>query len=206
MSGKAKRILILVVVLLAAGGWTWRYIALNSFYGGLNEQTRATYSMGEVVPIGDSGTMYGMNADGYSVRVDDFAILDLPEFLEEISASEEDLMTIPDKVAVVYVTLFREGGQAPGVDLTGFWLHGVDNYATADFGLVELANPVLRGTGSCGISLSPGTEYPVVIPFGLQEQYFGGDTWRSLEDYAFFLCMSNPSGEKDVLCRTGTGA
>ena len=203
MSRRTKRILILVVVLLAAGGWIWRYTTMNAFYSSLHQEVRRTYSMGEIVPIGDSGTKYGMNADGYSVRVDDFAILDLPEFLEEISATEEDLTTIPDKVAVASVTLFREEGQAPGVNLAGFWLHGVDNYAMVDYGLVELANPILRGTGSVGISLSPGTEYSVVVPFGLQRQYFGGDTWRNLEDYRFYFCMSTLGEEKDIRCWEG---
>ena len=202
MSKKAKRFLLLAAILLLAGGWAWRYTTLNDFYGSLYAQVRDTYPMGEIVPIGDSGTKYGMNAGGYSVRVDDFAILDLPEFLEQISASEADLTSLPDKVAVVYVTLFNEDSQAPGVNLAGFWLHGIDNYATAEFGLVALANPVLRASGNPGISLSPGTEYSVVIPFSLYEQYFGMDTWRNFEEYDFYFCMSNPDGEKDIRCQS----
>ncbi len=203
MSRVKKRVLILAVILLLAGGWIWRYTALNKFWGSLYVKVRNTYPMGEVVPIGDSGTKYGMNAGGYSVRVDEFTILDRSEFLTQISASDEELMSLPDKVAVVYATLFNEDNQAPGVNLAGFWLHGIDNYAVADDELVELANPVLRGTGNPGISLSPGTEYSVVIPFSLYEQYFGTDTWRDLGRYSFYLCMSNPDGEKDIQCWNG---
>ena len=36
MSRRTKRILILVVVLLAAGGWIWRYTTMNAFYSSLH--------------------------------------------------------------------------------------------------------------------------------------------------------------------------
>lgn len=200
MSKRRKRLLLLTIVLLLAGGWIWRYVALNTFYGSLYETARHTYSMGEAVPIGDSGTKYGLNAPGYSIRVDQFAILDLSEFLEQIYASEEELQTVPDRVAVVYATLFNEDSQAPGVDLAGVWLHGIDNYAMVDLRLVELANPPLKGKGTSDLSLPQGTEHSVVLPFALYEQYFGGDTWRDLDRYSFCLCLFNPSGEKDILC------
>lgn len=100
-----------------------------------------------------------------------------------------------------YATLFNANSQLPGVNLIDFHLHGIDNYATVDWELVALTNPVLRDTGNYGISLSPGTEYSVVIPFDLFQQYFGADTWRDLDSYQFYLCRCTPDGEIDVRCQ-----
>lgn len=195
MSKRCKWILMTVAVLLIAGVWTWRYVSLNSFYHNLYQKVKYTYSAGEIAPL-EANNMDG----GYSIRVDGFAILDVPQICSTFSLSEHDVTTTADKIAVVYATLFNTNSQLPGVNLIDFNLHGIDNYATVDWELVPLINPVLKDTGNYGISLSPGTEYSVVIPFELFEQYFGADTWKNLDSYPFYLCRSTPDGEIDIRC------
>lgn len=195
MSKRRKWILMTVAVLLIAGVWTWRYVSLNSFYHNLYQKVKYTYPAGEIAPL-EANNMDG----GYSIRVDGFSIMDIPQLRSAFSLSENDVTTTADKIAVVYATLYNANSQLPGVNLIDFNLHGIDNYATVDWGLVPLINPVLKDTGNYGISLSPGTEYSVVIPFELFEQYFGADTWKKLESYQFYLCRSTPDGEIDIEC------
>lgn len=197
MSKRRKCVLMTVAVLLIAGVWTWRYMSLNSFYHNLHQEVRYTYSAGEIVPL----EVTAMD-EGYSIRVDGFKILDVAQICSTFSLSEHDVTTTADKIAVVYATLFNTNSQLPGVNLIDFNLHGIDNYATVDWELVSLMNPVLKDTGNYGISLSPGTEYSVVIPFELFEQYFGADTWKNLDSYPFYLCRSTPDGETDVRCQS----
>lgn len=195
MSKRRKCVLITVAVLFIAGVWTWRYVSLNSFYHNLEQKVRYTYTAGEIAPL-------EVNAmdEGYSIRVDGFAILDIPQICSTFSLSEHDVTTTADQIAVVYATLFNDNSQLPGVNLIDFNLHGIDNYATVDWELVPLINPVLKDTGNYGISLSSGTEYSVVIPFDLFKRYFGADTWKHLDSYPFYLCRSTPDGEIDILC------
>lgn len=197
MSKRRKCVLMTVAVLLIAGVWTWRYMSLNSFYHNLHQEARYTYSAGEIAPL----EVTAMD-EGYSIRVDGFKILDVAQICSTFSLSEHDVTTTADKIAVVYATLFNTNSQLPGVNLIDFNLHGIDNYATVDWELVSLMNPVLKDTGNYGISLSPGTEYSVVIPFELFEQYFGADTWKNLDSYPFYLCRSTPDGETDVRCQS----
>lgn len=200
MKRSVRRALVICVVVLLAAGWIWRYTALNSFYAGLYEQSRCTYPPGEIVPFGDDRTEMGVIADGYSIRLDGFEIMELSDFLSSISVPADSVYTNPDKVAVAYATLFNEGSEAPGITLTDFTLHGVDNYANIDWELVTVSNPVLTNTGSYGISLSPGTEYEIILPFALNAPYFGTDTWRHIEQYDFYLHVADYPTEKDIMC------
>lgn len=195
-----RKWLIAGIVVLLTAGWIWRYVTLNAFYDNLYEGKRITYQAGEIVPFDDDRYEMGVSTDGYSIRVDGFAVMELSEFLASISVPEDNVYTYPDKVAVVNATLFNEDSVAPGIMLNNFTLHGVDNYAAIDWELVSIANPVLEGTGSYGISLSPGTEYQIVLPFALYEQFFGADTWRHIERYEFYLHATDYPTEKDILC------
>lgn len=169
MKPVVKRVIFLAAALLLAGTWIWRYAALNAFWNTQYEKVQYTYQSGEVVPYGTDMMSYlGPNVEGYSIRVDGFAVMDLAEFLDSISVSEESVFSVADKVAVVYATLFNEdnGDANVGITLIDFTLHGADNYAAPDWELVSAANPVLQ-SGSYGIQLSPGTEYQVILPFAL---------------------------------------
>lgn len=195
MSKRRKCVLITAALFLIAGVWTWRYMSLNSFYHTLYQKVRYTYAAGDIAPLETTAA-----DEGYHIRVDGFAIMDISQLCSTFSLSENDVTTSADKIAVVYATLFNANSQSPGVSLIDFNLHGIDNYATVAWDLVALTNPVLQDTGNYGISLSPGTEYSVVIPFDLFQLYFGADTWNNLDAYEFYLCRCTPEGEIDIRC------
>jgi len=199
MKAQIHRTLIILVALLLAVGWVWRYNALNTFYNSLYENNKLTYRMGEVVPFGDDRLEMGISTKGYSIRLDNFVIMELSDFLSMLSIPEETINTKPDKVAVAYATLFNENSKAPGIMLNDFTLHGIDNYADVDWELVRISNPIL--SEGYGISLSPKTEFQIILPFGLHRMYFGTDTWCQLEQYDFYLHITSYPTEKDIRCR-----
>lgn len=80
--------------------------------------------------------------------------------------------------------------------LTDLALHGIDNYAALDWDMLVALNPVLQG--NYGISLSPETEYQLVIPFDLWKAFFGTDTWKHLNVYSLYLHMTDYPTEKDI--------
>jgi len=160
MKTKVQKPLIIFAAFVLAAGWIWRYNALNTFYNNLYEKNRMTYHIGEIVPFGDDRLEMGISTDGYSIRLDNFAVMELSDFLASVSVSEEAVNTKPDKVAVAYATLLNEDSKAPGIMLNDFTLHGIDNYANVDWELVRISNPIL--SEGYGISLSPKTEYQII--------------------------------------------
>lgn len=203
---KAKRKLTLAMMLiLLALGWSWRYNSLNSQYIGLLEEQRLVYRMGEVVPFEEDYIDQKIISDGYLVRVDSFNIVSYNDFLIEMGVLDTWMGRHPERVAVVYATLFNDDSDADGVVLTDFILHGIDNYANVDYELLLLANPALGG--NLGISLPQGMEYPVILPFGLYSQFFGADTWENITEYDWNLHITSYPTEKDIAvnCRTVNG-
>lgn len=198
MKTKVQRLLIIVAAFVLVAGWIWRYNSLNTFYNSIYEKNRLTYHMGEIVPFGDDRFEMGISTNGYSIRLDDFVIMDLTDVLASVSVAEESIYTKPDKVVVAYATLFNENSEAPGIMLNDFTLHGIDNYANTDWELVQILNPIL--SEGYGISLSPKTEYQIILPFALYKNYFGTDTWHQLDQYDFYLHITSYPTEKDIQC------
>lgn len=196
MNRRWRRLVLFALAFLCVTGWFWRYHTLNSYYAAMDDSTRIVYKKGEIVPFGQDYIETGVTANGYSIRVDDFAIMDFDELLHSLSAAQNEVYTSPDAVALVYATLFNEESDAEGIMLTDFDLHGIDNYANIDWELLDLVNPILEG--SKGISLSPHTEYRIVLPFALYEEYVGDDTWKKLEAYEWFLHITVYPAEKDI--------
>lgn len=196
MKKKTRALVICAVLILLAALWIWRYVTMNAYYSALSGSRREVYEVGEIIPFGEDHIEVNTQANGYSIRVDKFEILDLADFLSGAPIPAEQVHTNPDKVAVVYITLFNDHSTAPGIMLTDLDLHGVDNYANIDWELLAAANPVLQG--NYGISLSPETEYSVVLPFALYEQYFGADTWKNVNHYTWFLHITAYPTEKDI--------
>ena len=199
MKGMGRIVAFCLIILVLVAGWIWRYCTMNAQYKSSNNELREVYSMGEIVPFGTNYTLQGLQADGYSLRVDSFTIVNYDGFLTEIGLDLETTNNVPEKLALVYITLFNDESTADGVMLTDFWLHGIDNYVSVDPDVLAAINPVLA-TGY-GISLSPGTEYSLIIPFDLPQVLFGNDTWRNIEDYMFYLHITNYPTEKDILVK-----
>ena len=138
---------------------------------------------------------------GYSIRVDSFEIMDYQEFLDFASTTAGELGMAPEKVAVARVTIFNDNSLLDGISFYDLWLHGVDNYATPNLSFIQAVNPILT-QDSAGISLKPGGEYELILPFPLLKSFFGRDTWNHIEDYHFYLCQIDQIAERDIVCWT----
>lgn len=180
-------LLILAGVLLAAA-WLWRYLEVNAFYRDLNNTTTEVYGIGEEVPFEDDYIEIKEPAKGYTLRVDDFRIVDYTEFIEEQSFTLPKEYTPPEKLALVYLTLRNIDSTDPGIALLDLGLSGIDRYALIDWDLLPLLNPVLEN--GYGIALSQGTSYQVVIPYQIY-RYFFSAAWDNLESYPLFFQMTS---------------
>lgn len=191
---KRKCWIISLTVCLLLGLWLWRYISLNDYYDKISDQTRRIYPAGEIVPFGEDFIDKDLCVNGYALRVDKFEIVDGKSYID--SLEEKAYGSIPDKIALVYITLFNENSDAPGVMLPTLRLYGVDQYASMNWNLLDASNPVLKGNQ--GIRLSAGTEYSLVLPYNLFRNEYGTSTWKNINDYAFFLRITNFPTEKDI--------
>ena len=191
-----KTISILCIIALLSFLWFWRYTTLNNYYRSLTDKSREIYQIGDIVAFEDDYLAKDMSVEGYYLRVESFEILDFSEYCAMAAFSDDDFETTPDKIALVYMTLFNENSDAAGVMLTEFDLHGIDNYAGMNWEILLAANPGLKG--NYGIRLSPGTEYNLIIPFDLNSTYYGKDTWEKLDHYNFYFRITSFPTEKDI--------
>ncbi len=191
---KGKYWIIALTVSLLSGLWFWRYISLNNHYNKISDQTRHIYPAGEIVPFGEDFIDKDLCVNGYALRVEKFEIVDGKSYID--SLEEKIYGSRPDKIALVYITLFNEDSDAPGVMLPTLRLYGVDQYSSMNWNLLDALNPVLKGNQ--GIRLSAGTEYSLVLPYNLFRNEYGTSTWRNLNNYAFFLRITSFPTEKDI--------
>ena len=187
-------IVFLACSLLATGLWTWRYRSLNAYYSSMTNRSKEVFSMREIIPFEADFLTDDIQAAGCSIRVDDFEIVDFDSYSNQNSLIETTHK--PEKLALVYVTLFNEGSDATNVLLTAFRLHGLDNYVGMSWDVLLATNPVLEG--NYDIYLPPDTECGLIIPFELHSSLFGGDTWRNLDSYEFFFHVTSYPTEKDI--------
>lgn len=191
-----KSICVLCVLALGFFLWFGQYTRLNDYYRSLSDKQTEFYEMGEVVSFGEDYLAKDMCVNGYLIRVDRFEILDYLDYCSNAGFSPSDFTTNPEKIALVYITLFNDNSSAEGIMLTEFDLHGIDNYAGMNWEILLAANPVLEG--NYGIRLSSGTEYSLVIPFDLNREYYGTDTWANLDTYQFYFRITDFPTEKDI--------
>lgn len=191
-----KWILICIVAVVLAGLWVWRYTTMNTYYDSFANIRNVVYQAGEVVPFGDDKLVSTDNAKGYSIRVNSMEILEPQEFVQETGISLYNLAIKPERIALVYITLFNEESDAEGIYLIDFELHGIDNYVGMNWALLAELNPVLQG--AYGIRLEDHTQYELVLPFNVFEQYFDGYTWSNMDSYDWFLRITTWPNEKDI--------
>ncbi len=180
-------LLILAGVVLAAA-WLWRYQKVNAFYRDLNNTTTEVYRIGEEVPFEDDYVEIKEPAKGYTLRVDDFQIVDCSKFIKERGFTLPEEYVPPEKLALVYLTLRNVDSTDPGIALLDLGLSGIDQNALIDWELLPLLNPVLEN--GYGIALSQGTTYQVVIPYQIY-RYFFSAAWDELESYPLFFQMTS---------------
>lgn len=193
---KRKHIIVLILALVLIAGWIWRYVTMNEYYDSLVIAEKETYQIGDVVPFGDDLGEMRTYLKGYSLRVDKFEVQDFNTYVESINFKPDEYHTPGDRIALVYITLFNEDSDADGVMLTDFQLRGVDTIIYLDWDLLTAANPVLGE--NYGIKLSPGTEYSIVLPHKLQEEFFGSWTWNHFDDYDLFFRLTSYPTEKVI--------
>lgn len=182
---KWKCICVLLVIPLLASVWGYRYRTLNRYYEGLSNVTEETFEIGEEIEFGVDYIDYGLKADGYSICVDKFEVLDYDVFKELYGSSCKSNGRVPDKLALVSITLRNHGSSDDGVPLAELELFGVDELIFMDYELLQNLNPVLQG--NLGISLADNTEFKLLLPYGLYQNNFGSETWDKIDQYDFFL-------------------
>lgn len=196
MKKKVKYFCTWLTVLSLVCAAIYRYITLNEYYSSLSNQRKEIYSAGEIVQFGENYLNPGVCFNGYSIRVDKLEIVDSITYLNSIPNSIDPNAVVPEKLALVYITLFNEDSDAEGVMLTELGFHSIDNYATMDWELLTVINPILEG--NYGIRLSPNTSYSLILPFSFYERYFASDTWNNLEECTFYLHITGYPVEKDI--------
>lgn len=193
---KKKHIAVLMVILLLVVGWTFRYVTMNTYYDSLTTNSKEIYMIGDVVPFEDDMGEMWVNLNGYTVKVERFEILNTEAYIQSLNLEANEYLSLGEKVALVYITLSNENSDAEGVMLTDFSLRGIDNIVNMDWDLLAASNPVLQG--NFGISLSPGTDYNLILPYTLQEEYFSTWTWNHIENYNMYLRMTISPTEKVI--------
>lgn len=190
-----KWLVIGVAVIIAAGLWFWCYTSMNAYYDSLDNTIEIQYQTGEIVPFGQNKTAEGNVIEGYSIRVDDMEILEFEDFLQTWEIDPEELNSSPDRVALVYITLFNEDSDE-SVFLPELEFHGPDNSVGMNWDILWAVNPELNGY--TGIQLSHGQEYEVVLPYSLSRRFFGFYTWNNLDDYGWLLRITSWPEQIDI--------
>ena len=196
MKKKYVRVAFVAFLVITVVAWVWRYCALNDYYSSRSTRHQEFFSSGEMVPFGTDYIAQGMYAEGYSIRVDDFEIVDYNKFISDSGVNIEQNALAPERLALVSITLRNENSKEEGVMLTELELHGIDATVGMNWSLLLAVNPVLQG--NYGISLRQGSEYSFVLPYNLQEEYFGNDTWRNMEEYHFWLQITGFPTQREI--------
>ena len=191
---RKRYIIIPIIVLLLVVGWSWRYITMNAYYDSFVTQKKVVFEIGEKVPFEDDQGKGKENLNGYSIQVNHFEVQDFSTYAESIGFEMDEHYYPGEKVALVSITLFNDNSEAEGVMLTYYDLNGVDQIINMDWDLLIAANPILEG--NYGITLLPGTECNLVLPYKMQEEFFGSWTWNHFDDYDLFLKLTSYPTEK----------
>ena len=194
---KKRYIVLVITLLLVAAGWIWRYNSLNKYYKDISADTKKViYDICDVVPFEDDRMEGWKQANGYSLKVDRFEIVDSHDFIDMVGFIPNDAYFPCEKIAVVYITLFNEDSDADGIMLTELSLYGIDQVLNLNWDLLLAANPVLEG--NMGIKLAQNSECGLILPFSLFEKYFSRATWNNIDNYELFLELTIYPAQKKV--------
>ncbi len=193
---RKKQLAILFILMITVIGWVLRYTTLNLEYKTRFHFQTKTFTSGIRVPFEADYIDIDLQADGYWIEVHDFKIMDYNEYIQSASLTLGDDHTTPDKIALVYATLFNEDSTADGIMLTELQLHGYDVNAYIDWDVLTAANPGLMG--NFGIQLTQGTKYDLILPFDLFKRHFSSHAWKHLDESNFFLRITSYPVAKDI--------
>ena len=180
--------------------WIWRYITLNAYFDSFGGVVKEYHQTGEIVPFENDRLGGNYLVDGYSIRVDDFKIQEYDDYIDEMDVTLNPQYRNPEKIALVYITLFNDYSDADGIMLTEFQLHGIDNYVGINWDLMLAVNPLLEG--NMGICLPYDTKISMVIPFDIRQDYFSNNTWKQLDSYQWYFKISSWPAQKEFILLT----
>ena len=196
---KKKKFLLIVIIIVLFSCWFIRYKSLNLEYQKQwSPNSTEIYALGDTVTFDDNyiGTNY--SAEGYSLCVDDFRIVDSKDYSEKLPFTIPDnLYKLPDRVALVTITLSQQGSNSEGVPLTELDLHTIDMMATMDWDLLYAANSVLSD-GSTGIRLPDGSSYQMILPYALYRDRCSLSEWRNIYNSDFWLYITSYPIRKEI--------
>lgn len=194
---KRRYIVLVIVLFLIAAGWIWRYNSLNKYYEDISaDSEEVIYDIGDVVPFEDDRMEGWKQANGYSLKVERFEIVDSQDFINTVGFIPNDDYFPCEKIAVAYITLYNEDSDADGIMLTELSMRGIDQVLNLNWDLLLAANPVLEG--NMGIKLAHNSECSLILPFSLFEKYYSAITWKNIDTYELFLELTIYPTEKVV--------
>lgn len=202
MKDKKKFWLIFSVAAVVLFVWMIRYKAINQdCRQRWSANTEKTYSVGEIVPIAPDFVGYNLAAEGYMLRVNRFEIVDYRAYTSALQYDGADRSRIPDKVALVSVTVSQQNSPAEGFPLTELSLYTTDMLMNMDWDLLGVVNPILDG--ATGIRLQDGASCDILLPFDLYRYRFTSAEWNRLEQSNIWLQVTNYPTRKIVRVNIG---
>lgn len=202
MKGKKKFWLIFSVAAVVLFVWIIRYKAINQDYRQRwSANTEKTYSVGEIVPIAPDFVGYNLAAEGYMLQVNRFEIVDYRAYTSALQYDGTDRSRIPDKIALVSVTVSQQNSSAEGFPLTELSLYTTDMLMNMDWDLLGVVNPILDG--ATGIRLQDGASCDILLPFDLYRYRFTSSEWNGLEQSSIWLQVTNYPTRKIIQVNIG---
>ena len=181
MKDKKKFWLIFSVAAVVLFVWMIRYKAINQDYRQRwSANTEKTY---------------------YMLRVNRFEIVDYRAYTSALQYDGTDRSRIPDKVALVSVTVSQQNSPAEGFPLTELSLYTTDMLMNMDWDLLGVVNPILDG--ATGIRLQDGASCDILLPFDLYRYRFTSAEWNRLEQSNIWLQVTNYPTRKIVRVNIG---
>lgn len=120
---------------------------------------------------------------------------------DKVSYDGTDRSRIPDKIALVSVTVSQQNSSAEGFPLTELSLYTTDMLMNMDWDLLGVVNPILDG--ATGIRLQDGASCDILLPFDLYRYRFTSSEWNGLEQSSIWLQVTNYPTRKIIQVNIG---
>ena len=142
-----------------------------------------------------------MAAEGYMLQVNRFEIVDYRAYTSALQYDGTDRSRIPDKIALVSVTVSQQNSSAEGFPLTELSLYTTDMLMNMDWDLLGVVNSILDG--ATGIRLQDGASCDILLPFDLYRYRFTSSEWNGLEQSSIWLQVTNYPTRKIIQVNIG---
>ena len=178
-----KRVFLIVIFCVLAIAWIIRYVSLNHYWRTVRPlEKRVIYQVGEEVPFGDNLMVSPHKyARGASITINRVQILDYQTFMEENQIEQRRSPNRKAKLVIVLDATFKNEGETVTIDLTDYYLHGIDQYYTTSFDIVESLNNGLL------VELQAGEEFDAILAYPISEYSLSRGTWKNFDEYSLYL-------------------